>query len=93
MAMVKGTLARVNAKTGVAEHRHGQFGWHWASAGHRDDGSIHKAADALNPTFAEGMTPAQKANYVKALKREDGFVSRIASVSATKPHGAVLVKA
>lgn len=93
MAQVAGTLARVNPKTGVAEHKHGAFGWHWASAGHRDDGSIHKAAKVEEPTYAEGMTATQKANYLKAVKREDGHVSRIASVSAAKPHEAVLVKA
>jgi hypothetical protein len=78
------TTARANPKTGILEHKHDTFGFHWASAGHRDDGQIHKAADAAKPTFVEGTTPEQQANYLKALNREDGHVAKIPSKAKPK---------
>ena len=93
MAKFVGTLARVNPKSGVAEHKHGDSGWHWACAGHRDDGALHAQFKASTPTFEDGMSASQKANYLKALNREEGFVSMIASTSEKAPRPAVLVKA
>lgn len=70
-----GTQARVG-KGGVWDHRHGAFGWHWASAGHRDNGEIHAAAGALNPDFTGGATASTvatssfgKATYAQAVGR------------------------
>lgn len=80
------TEARMNPKTGIPEHKHpgGSGGWHWASAGHRDDGQIHKTAEADKPTFVEGTTDEQKEHYGKAFRREDGFVSKIPSKAKDK---------
>jgi hypothetical protein len=71
------TQARIrNQKIGdkmvdVAEHKHDGFGWHWASAGHRDDGQIHKNAAADKPVFPEGFTPTaeQMKLYMDSLNR------------------------
>lgn len=76
MAILVGTVARVNPKSGVWEHKHGGSGWHWASAGHRDTGEIHKQFKADAPTFVDGTPDAIKPSYFKALNREPGFVSQ-----------------
>jgi len=78
MAKLVGTVARVNAKTGIWDHKHDDFGWHWASAGHRDAGETHLAAKAATPTFVEGTSDVLKAGYLKALNRQQGAVSQIA---------------
>ena len=83
MAKLVGTVARVG-KGGIMEHSHDSFGWHWACAGHRDAGEIHAAAKASTPTFAEGFPAGRKADYLKALNREEGFVSRIPSKAKAK---------
>lgn len=75
MAKLIGTVARVG-KAGVWDHKHDDFGWHWASAGHRDAGEIHAAAKAATPTFVEGTSEAVKPSYLKALNREPGAVSQ-----------------
>lgn len=70
MDSVKGTVARIG-KNGIPDHKHGAYGWHWASAGHRDNGAIHAAANVAEPTWIEGQgSPAHKATYAKAVSRE-----------------------
>jgi len=89
VAKMVGTVARVAPTTGVWEHKHGDSGWHWASAGHRDDGQTHKDSKAETPIFVEGTNEKLKSSYFKSLAREEGFISQIAG----KGHDAVLVKA
>lgn len=84
------TFARVrNVKIGetmtdVAEHKHDGFGWHWASAGHRDDGQIHQEANALEPNWGEGVTPTpeQAELYEKSVRRE--IINQIPSKAKPK---------
>lgn len=66
-----GTQARVG-KGGIMEHRHGEFGWHWACAGHRDEGQIHAAAKAADAKFLDPKegTAANVVAYGKAFRRE-----------------------
>lgn len=45
------TEARYNPKVMVMEHRHGKFGWHWASARHPKDPTAHQDHDAGNPSW------------------------------------------
>ena len=62
------TEARINPKTEIAEHRHaGNEQWHWASAGHRDDGQTHRTANAENPGWDVFPTHDQRALYSRAL--------------------------
>jgi hypothetical protein len=78
MAKLVGTVARVNPKTGIWEHKHEGSGWHWASAGHRDAGELHASVKATEPTFMEGTKAELKPSYLKAVNREPGYVSQIA---------------
>jgi hypothetical protein len=80
--VVVGTIARIG-KGGVVDHKHGDFGWHWACAGHRDNGEIHAAAKAATPTWVEGQgSPANVAAYAKAFGRE--VITKIASKAKVK---------
>jgi hypothetical protein len=83
MAKFEGTVARVG-KGGVMEHKHGTFGWHWACAGHRDNGEIHAAAKAATPTFEEGVkvTPELIKRYTEAFTRV--VVTKIPSKAKAK---------
>lgn len=76
------TEARINAKTGIPEHKHDGTGWHWASAGHRDDGTMHKEAGADKPKFVEGTTDEGQKEYFLYFKREK--VAKIPSKAKPK---------
>lgn len=71
MPKFSGTLARIG-KGGVWDHNHDGYGWHWACAGHRDNGEIHAAAKAATPKFADGVnasTVSNGATYAQAFTR------------------------
>lgn len=79
MPKFTGTLARVG-KAGVWDHNHDGYGWHWACAGHRDNGEIHAAAKASTPKFADGFSASTVSNgvtYAQAFSRQ--AVTRIPS--------------
>lgn len=77
MAEAKKDVARFNPETGIAEVRHGEYGWHWACARHRGVEFDENAHLAAGKTYAG----ENKAEFLKALNREDGFVSKIAEVN------------
>lgn len=77
MVKLVGTVARVNSKTGIWEHKHEGSGWHWASAGHRDAGELHASVKASDPTFVEGTKAELRPDYLRKLNREAGHVSQI----------------
>jgi len=65
---MQNTEARINQKTGVADHKHDDFGWHWACADHRDAGEIHNDANAAAPSWSPSHREAEL--YIKALSRQ-----------------------
>lgn len=79
------TFARIG-KGGVWDHNHDGYGWHWACAGHRDVGAIHKAANASKPQLPDGMPASQLPNYLNALNRV--VVTRIPSRAKPKAEDA-----
>lgn len=59
--------ARIDTKRGIVEHQHDSLGWHWVSAGHRDNGEMHSSAEANRFEWEDGTLEKLGEVYLRSL--------------------------